>query len=150
MEVKLTPELERCIAEQVESGRFADAGVAIRSAVHLLRIREEYEMKLRDLREELRVTLAGLDGGGVGDSEEALSWLAETLGGPGCAVDESAIVREGLALLQREDARSASLEALRRDVQAGLDDIERGDLLDGEEVFREVLGRIAAHDEARV
>lgn len=49
-----------------------------------------------------------------------------------------------------EEARRAELEELRREIQLGMDDVERGDLLDGEEVFRRAFERIAALEESRV
>lgn len=52
--------------------------------------------------------------------------------------------------LQQEEVRRAEVEELRREIQLGLDDVERGDLLDGEEVFRRAFERIAALEESRV
>lgn len=44
---------------------------------------------------------------------------------------------------QNEDADAARVDALRRDIQVGLDEAERGELVDGEEVFRRAFARIA-------
>ena len=55
----------------------------------------------------------------------------------------SEVVREGLRLLEdRELSRRAALEEVRRQIAVGLDQAERGELFDGEEVFREVLGKL--------
>jgi antitoxin ParD1/3/4 len=59
----------------------------------------------------------------------------------------SEVVREGLRLLQaREEEHAARLEALRRDVGVGLEELNRGEGLNGEEVFDQVLARIARHE----
>ena len=53
----------------------------------------------------------------------------------------SEVFREGLRLLQDcEERRKAALEEVRRKVREGLDAVKRGELFDGEEVHREILG----------
>ena len=55
----------------------------------------------------------------------------------------SEVVREGLRLLQqRDDAHEAKLNALRADIQIGIDDLEAGRIYDGPSTmagFREKL-----------
>jgi antitoxin ParD1/3/4 len=64
MNVSLTPELERFIAEQVESGRYRSASEVVREAVRLLQAQvEEREAKLEALRKAVEVGLAELDRG---------------------------------------------------------------------------------------
>jgi antitoxin ParD1/3/4 len=64
MNVSLTPELERFIAEQVESGRYRSASEVVRDAVRLLQVQvEEREAKLEALRKAVEVGLAELDRG---------------------------------------------------------------------------------------
>lgn len=55
----------------------------------------------------------------------------------------SEVVREGLRLLEeREKSRKeAPLEEVRRKIAMGLEQADRGELFDGEEVFREILGK---------
>ncbi|HKI05271.1 MAG TPA: type II toxin-antitoxin system ParD family antitoxin [Thermoanaerobaculia bacterium] len=51
----------------------------------------------------------------------------------------SEVVRQGLRLLQdQEVTRQAQLERVRSQIQVGLDQARRGELLDGEEVFQEL------------
>lgn len=53
----------------------------------------------------------------------------------------SEVFREGLRLLQeREERRKAALKEVRAKVREGLDAARRGELFDGEEVLREILG----------
>jgi antitoxin ParD1/3/4 len=55
----------------------------------------------------------------------------------------SDVVREGLRLLEeREDSRQAALDEVRRKISVGLEQAERGELFDGEAVFREILGKL--------
>jgi antitoxin ParD1/3/4 len=55
----------------------------------------------------------------------------------------SEVVREGLRLLEeREVSRQTALDEVRRKISVGLEQAERGELFDGEEVFREVLGKL--------
>ncbi len=55
----------------------------------------------------------------------------------------SEVVREALRLMQTHDEfRHAKLEALRRDIQEGLDDIEAGRVRDGKEAMAEIKKRL--------
>lgn len=61
----------------------------------------------------------------------------------------SEVVREGLRLLQeREEEHAARLEALRRDVGVGLDELDHGEGIDGEAAFERVLARVSGHEES--
>ena len=54
----------------------------------------------------------------------------------------SEVVREGLRLLQeRKQDRDARLAGLRSKIAAGLEQLERGERIPGEEVFRELRDR---------
>ncbi len=59
MNVSLTPELEKIVAERVTSGRYASASEVIREALRLLEERDQ----LNQLREEVRRGLEQLDQG---------------------------------------------------------------------------------------
>ncbi|HEX8358828.1 MAG TPA: hypothetical protein VF613_01820 [Longimicrobium sp.] len=48
-----------------------------------------------------------------------------------------------LQRLEEKAEYAARLKALREDIQIGLDEAERGELVDGEEVFRRAFERIA-------
>lgn len=78
---------------------------------------------------------------------ELARWVAERVAA-GKFESESAAVRAGLLLLQeREEEERLDLEALRRDVQVGLDQAERGELVPGDAVFRRAFERIATFEE---
>jgi antitoxin ParD1/3/4 len=54
----------------------------------------------------------------------------------------SEVVREGLRLLEEQEAaKRTALQELRKKVAVGLEQARRGELLDGEEVFRELERR---------
>jgi antitoxin ParD1/3/4 len=59
MNVSLTPELEKLVAERVTSGRYASASEVIREALRLLEERD----RLNRLREDVRLGLEQLDQG---------------------------------------------------------------------------------------
>ena len=59
MNVSLTPELEKIVAERVASGRYASASEVIREALRLLDERDQ----LNQLREDVRLGLEQLDQG---------------------------------------------------------------------------------------
>ncbi len=51
----------------------------------------------------------------------------------------SEVVREGLRLLvQQDQIQQETLKGLRRDIQAGLDQLDGGETIDGKEAFSEV------------
>ena len=54
----------------------------------------------------------------------------------------SEVIRAGLRLLQEHDElREIRLRELKADVQKGIEEIERGDVVDGDEVFLELRER---------
>ena len=59
MNVSLTPELEKMVAERVSSGRYASASEVIREALRLLDERD----RLNQLREDVRLGLDQLQRG---------------------------------------------------------------------------------------
>ena len=59
MNVSLTPELEKLVAERVSSGRYASASEVIREALRLLEERDQ----LNRLRQEVGLGLEQLDQG---------------------------------------------------------------------------------------
>jgi antitoxin ParD1/3/4 len=59
MNVSLTPELEKIVAERVSSGRYASASEVIREALRLLEERDQ----LNQLRQEVRLGLEQLEQG---------------------------------------------------------------------------------------
>lgn len=57
----------------------------------------------------------------------------------------SEVVREGLRLLQRrDDIHEAKLNALRAEIQKGIDDLEAGRFQDGETAMAEIKERLMA------
>lgn len=60
----------------------------------------------------------------------------------------SEVVREGLRLLQqRDEMREMKLEALRKEIQKGIDDLEAGRVRDGGEVMAEFKSRLLSMKE---
>ena len=83
MNVSLTPELEKMVAERVTSGRYASASEVIREALRLLEERDQ----LNQLRQEVRLGLEQLD---QGRRLTALEWQVQnSLQGRICSYDLS-------------------------------------------------------------
>lgn len=62
----------------------------------------------------------------------------------------SEVIRAALRVLQQVEAnQAAQLEALRRDISIGIEQAERGELVDGSDVFDELLKRRTAKHSAR-
>jgi antitoxin ParD1/3/4 len=62
----------------------------------------------------------------------------------------SDVVRQGLRLLQEQEmTRQAQLNHLQSQIDLGLDQARRGELLDGEAVFKELEQRVSERDRAR-
>jgi antitoxin ParD1/3/4 len=61
----------------------------------------------------------------------------------GLYLSASEVVREALRLLEERDRVNAlKLEELRKEIQIGLDQADRGELLDGSEVFAKLRTKI--------
>lgn len=57
----------------------------------------------------------------------------------GMYYSESEVIREGLRLLKEQDTlRQIRLEELRKEIAIGIDQADRGQLVDGEEVFKKL------------
>lgn len=57
----------------------------------------------------------------------------------------SEVVREGLRLIQhRDELHQKKLDALREDIRMGVESIEDGNSIDGEEFFEGLLGKETA------
>lgn len=77
-------------------------------------------------------------------TRELERWVMERVQG-GRYRSASEVVREALRMLQEREAEHAlRLEALRREVGVGLDELDRGQGVDGEDAFDRVLARIAS------
>lgn len=60
----------------------------------------------------------------------------------------SEVVRESVRLLQRvEEERAARLEALRRGIDEGIAELDRGEGIDGEEAFASILRALERDEE---
>jgi antitoxin ParD1/3/4 len=76
MQVLLTPELERFVAEKVASGRFTSMADVVAAALSLLKEQDDLEVaELEDLKRQIAVGLEQIDRGEVGpwDVEEMKS-----------------------------------------------------------------------------
>lgn len=63
----------------------------------------------------------------------------------------SEVVREGLRLLQqRDEMRELKLDALRKEIQKGVDDLEAGNFREGSEVMAEIKSRLLKFDPQNV
>jgi len=61
----------------------------------------------------------------------------------GLYLSASEVVREALRLLEERDKlRAMRFEELRRDIQIGIDQPDRGELLDGPEVFEKLRAKV--------
>ena len=57
----------------------------------------------------------------------------------------SEVIREGLRMLQeKEMLKQIKLEELRKEIQKGIEQAERGELVDGEEVFEKIRAKSRA------
>lgn len=80
MNISLTPELERRIAEKVESGLYTTASEVVREALRMLFTEDEKRMRLiAELNAELLEGIDELDRGEAIDGEELSRILSDTI-----------------------------------------------------------------------
>jgi antitoxin ParD1/3/4 len=78
MNVSLTPELDKFVAEKVESGRYASASEVVREALRLLQEHEQSRAaQLATFNRELQTRLDSLDRGEYVTAEESLRRIQE-------------------------------------------------------------------------
>jgi antitoxin ParD1/3/4 len=64
MNVSLTPELEKFVAEKVKSGLYNSASEVVRESLRLLRREDEIQkLQLEELRREIKTSIKQLDDG---------------------------------------------------------------------------------------
>lgn len=115
MEITLTAAEERLVHEKVQSGEFDSTDEVIRAALHLLCHEDRRSRrKLAVLREKINVGMNELRRG-------------EGIPGP-IAVEQARAEFQG-------SSRDERLEALRREIQKGIDDLENGRHSPKDEVF---------------
>lgn len=74
-------------------------------------------------------------------------WISQKVDG-GRYRSASEVVREGLRLLQeREEEYRLRLEALRGELRIGIDQLDRGEVVDGEEAFERILAQLGEEPE---
>lgn len=165
MPLPIPPEFERAVLERVRSGRYASTDEVLQACLEGLEMLEEAD---EDLRRELQIGLDELEQGkgipaeeahemirrwredfpefaAASASEEPLTEVSltpemerfvEEQVRSGRYASANAIMEAGLRLLREEE------EELRREVRVGLDQIERGQVVDGEEAFARLRARI--------
>lgn len=70
MEISLTPELEKLIADRVNTGRYHSVSEVIRDALRLLEEHERLrEMRLEALRQDVRIGIEQANRGDVVDGD---------------------------------------------------------------------------------
>ena len=76
MNVSLTPELERLVERQVESGEFKSASEVVRHALRLLaREEQEHQARLEALRSEIQFGIDDFDNGRHAPKDEVFAEL---------------------------------------------------------------------------
>lgn len=82
MNISLTPEQQKFVAERLQSGRYHTAAEVVREGLRLLMDRERLEQqKLDVLREEIRRGIEAADRGELVDGEQVFAELQAKLGG---------------------------------------------------------------------
>jgi antitoxin ParD1/3/4 len=72
MNVSLTPELERLVAEKVEAGMYASASEVVRDALRLLFQAEELRLRrLEQLDSEIQIGIDQADRGDMADGQQS-------------------------------------------------------------------------------
>jgi antitoxin ParD1/3/4 len=151
MPLPIPPEFERAVLERVRSGRYASTEEVLQACLEGLEMLEEAD---EDLRRELQAGKEELERGERLSREEVLARLREARTRPELRrfVEEQVesgrfnstrdVVEAGLVLLQQEQPRfDEELEALRREIDLGIESAERDELIPGDEVVARIRAR---------
>jgi antitoxin ParD1/3/4 len=112
-QVSLTPDQDRFVRKQIESGRYASADEVVAESLRLLQEREEFlQANREEIREMIEEGYADIEAGRVHDAEEVF------------------------AELDRLDEEAKRAEVGRK-IDEGAAAAERGEFIDGDEFFRE-------------
>ena len=124
MPLNIPPELERAILERVESGEYASTDDVLRACLDALEAEEnEREARRERMRRALDAPAAEVEGETI-DSDEALARAIARFQR-----------RAGDLTGEGKDPSDDDIEALRKEIQIGLDELDRGEGIPGEEAF---------------
>jgi antitoxin ParD1/3/4 len=124
MPLNIPPEFERAILERVQSGEYASTDDVLLACLDALEAEEnEREARRERMRRGLDAPAAEVEGETI-DSDEALARAIARLR-----------ERAGSVLDEGTDPSDDDVEALRREIQIGLDELDRGEGIPGEEAF---------------
>jgi putative addiction module CopG family antidote len=151
MPLPIPPEFERAVLERVRSGRYASIDEVLQACLAGLAMLEDAD---EELRRELQAGKEELERGERLSREEVLARLREARTRPELRrfVEEQVesgrfnsareVVEAGLVLLQQEHLRfNEELEALRREIDLGIESAERDELIPGDEVVARIRAR---------
>lgn len=80
MNIVLTPDIEKLVEEQIESGNYQDALAVIREGLKLLVERERiYKGKFQQLKQEVEIGIEALKRGEIFDGEAVFDELEEDI-----------------------------------------------------------------------
>ena len=154
MSVEFSPDIEAMCNTLVETGRYGDQNQVLGEALRLLQRRDELDQQIQEGADELdrgegieaavvfdRMRKKATDlMDGNQDSTVITSSNTETLLkdfiGTGKYRDENDVLNEALSLFKRRDEVHAH-------IQVGIDQLEQGEVVSGEEVFRELEEKAA-------
>lgn len=133
IQVSLSPERVEFVNSRIQSGRYASTEALVEEALRLLEQRDsEREAALREIREKIEEGYQAALRGELVDGEEFIEdLLQDGAEQSGENADEPGQVRETREI---EVARAH----VRRLINEGLDQADRGELLDGEAVMDEL------------
>ena len=154
MSVEFSPDIEAICNSLVETGRYGDQNQVLGEALRLLQRRDELDQTIQEDADELDCG-EGVDAdvvfdrmkGKVADKIKGKQSVAGAID-----LDYEVLLKEFIETGQYRDENEVLSEALRlfkhRDeihahVQIGIDQLERGEVVSGEEVFREMEDKAA-------
>ena len=143
MSVEISPDIEAMCRTLVETGRYGDENQVLGEALRLLQRRDELDrgegIDADVVFDRMKKKAADLLDGNrdltVTANSDAEALLKEFIG-TGKYRDENEVLNEALSLFKRRDE-------IHTHVQIGIDQLERGETVSGEEVFRELKNQAA-------
>jgi len=141
MSLIVPPEFERAVQERVQSGAYVSANEVFVAALTALQEAEADEVENDQLRGEIEIGIQSAENEALIPGDEVIAQLrARVRSGQYRSTD--AVLRAALVALDDADAEDAANDALRRDIDVGLAELDRGEGIPGDVAFAQIRAEV--------
>jgi antitoxin ParD1/3/4 len=141
MSLNVPPEFERAVRERVQSGAFASPDDVFLAALAALQVAEADEAESELLRREIEVGIHSAENEPAISGDEVIARLrARVQSGRYDSTED--VLQASLVALDDAEAEDSANDALRREIDIGIAELDRGEGIPGDVAFAEIRAEV--------